>query len=155
MIRHARRMHGPWCIVRVRAPFGIQIIYQSRSKAIATRWRARHRKSFHGITLFLLARQEVDQKNSDALAHETYWKIIDNISSATKYEEAVIIDVEAWTPSYGTPQINPETVALSLSPARYMKDQSDSLDTYIDSIILRMQENVDSLRVVRRRVEME
>jgi len=148
-------MHGPWCIVRVRAPFGIQIIFQSRSKIIATRWRARHREHFHGTTLFLLSRIEVDQKNSDALAHDAYWKIIDNISNATKYEEAVIIDVEAWTPSYGTPQINPETVALSLSPARYRKDEADTLETYMNEVILRMQENVDSLRVMRKRMGME
>ena len=155
MIRHARKMHGPWCIVRVRAPFGIQIIHQSRSKIAAVRWRARNRERFHGITLFLLARQEVDEKNSSALAHGQYWKIIDNISSATRYEESVIVDVEAWTPAYGTPQINPDTVEISLSPARYMKDQADTLNTYIELTISRMQENVDSLRVIQRRLAIE
>lgn len=153
MIRHAKRPHGPWCIVRIRAPFGIQIIHKSRSKMLASKWRTRHREHFHNITLFMLSEAEVYAKNAEALATDAYWKIIDNISAATEYEEAVIIDVEAWTPTYGVPAISPDAVQLALTSTRYKRNPDNRLPAYVDEIINRMQENTDALRVVKRRLE--
>lgn len=71
-----RRKHGPWCIVRNRTPYGLQTVFQSRSKGVAVQWRARHREEYDD-TLFLLLAGDVSQVNGAAMSQDAFWDLID------------------------------------------------------------------------------
>jgi hypothetical protein len=74
-----RRQRGPWCVVRNRAPYGLQIIFQARSKGMAVSWRAKHRGEFED-TLFLLTSRDVGQVNAAAMSQDAFWDMIDDFA---------------------------------------------------------------------------